>query len=180
MDENITVSDPYEIANGFNNFFINAGPSLAANIPFCEGNVCDYLCDKQANSMYLTPISELEVLNVVKSLSNKTSMDHNGISMDIIKKVISNIAKPFTYICNKSFLDGCFPDSMKIARVIPIYKSGEKYRYTTYKLVSLLSQFSKILEKLFESRLTNFIEKKMKFFIIVNVDLEVTDLQQWH
>ena len=159
VDENKVVTDPYEIANGFNHFFINVGPSLAANIPLCEGNICDYLGEKQANSMYLTPISDSEVLNVVKSLSKKTSLDHNGISMEIIKKVIPNIVKPFAYFCNKSFLDGYFPDSMKIARVIPIYKSGEKCRYTNYRPVSLLSQFSKILEKLFETRFTNFIEK---------------------
>lgn len=177
MDENRIVTDPYEIANGFNHFFINVGPSLAANIPLCESNICDYLGEKQANSVYLTPISDSEVLNV-KSLSKKTSLDQNGISMEIIKKVISDIVKPFAYICKKSFLDGYFPDSMKIARVIPIYKSGEKCRYTNYRPVSLISKFLKILEKLFETRFSNFIEKKMKFLVIVNMDLEVTDQQR--
>lgn len=43
VDENRTVSDPYEIANGFNKFINNTGSSLAANIPLCEGNICDYL-----------------------------------------------------------------------------------------------------------------------------------------
>lgn len=62
VDENRIVTDTYEIANGFNRFFINVGLSLAANVPLCEGNICDYLGENQANSMYLRPISDSKVL----------------------------------------------------------------------------------------------------------------------
>ena len=48
---------------------------------------------------------------------------------------------------------------MKIAKVIPLYKSGNKHHFTNYRPVSLLPQFSKILEKLFNNRLDNFIDK---------------------
>ena len=48
---------------------------------------------------------------------------------------------------------------MKIARVIPIFKGGEKNVFTNYRPVSLLPQFSKILEKLFDKRLESFINK---------------------
>ena len=48
---------------------------------------------------------------------------------------------------------------MKIAEVIPLYKSGNKHHFTNYRPVSLLPQFSKILEKLFNNRLDNFIDK---------------------
>ena len=47
---------------------------------------------------------------------------------------------------------------MKIAKVIPLYKTGDKHHYTNYRPVSLLSQFSKILEKVFTKRLHNFME----------------------
>ena len=67
--------------------------------------------------------------------------------MEIIKHVISNIAKPLCYIGNKSFLDRTFPDKMKIAKVIPIYKSGDKNLICNHRPISSLSQFSKILEK---------------------------------
>ena len=52
-----------------------------------------------------------------------------------------------------------FPNDMKIARVIPLYKAGEKYLFTNYRPVSLLPQFSKILEKIYYSRLHKFISK---------------------
>lgn len=69
------------------------------------------------------------------------------------------ILKPFPYICNLSFQTGLFPDRMKIAKVIPLYKSGNKHHFTNYRPVSLLPQFSTILEKLFNNRLEEFIDK---------------------
>ena len=48
---------------------------------------------------------------------------------------------------------------MKVAKVIPLYKSGDSHIFNNYRPISLLSQFSKILEKLFVTRLDNFIDK---------------------
>ena len=78
--------------------------------------------------------------------------------MSLIKEIFKFICKPFTDICNKSFLNGVFPDKMKIAKVIPLFKSGENDTFTNYRPVSLLPQFSKILEKLFNNRLEKFLE----------------------
>ena len=52
-----------------------------------------------------------------------------------------------------------FPDVIKIARVIPLFKPGDKHVFTNYRPVLLLPQFFKILEKLFNNRLDSFIEK---------------------
>ena len=51
---------------------------------------------------------------------------------------------------------GIFPDELKIARVIPLYKSGDKSDITNYRPISLLPVLSKIFEKLIHSRLTKF------------------------
>ena len=48
---------------------------------------------------------------------------------------------------------------MKVAKVVPLFKSGEKNVFTNYRPVSLLPQFSKILEKIFNNKLDSFIEK---------------------
>jgi len=79
--------------------------------------------------------------------------------MALIKEVIHCIIKPFTYICNRSFLTGIFPDNMKIAEVLPVYKSGDKQTLTNDIPISLLPQFSKILQKLSISRLDSFLNK---------------------
>ena len=79
--------------------------------------------------------------------------------MEILKQVIPNIIMPLTYICNKSFLEGCFPDSMKISRIVPIFKAGDKNTLNNYRPISILPQFSEVLGKLFQNRLLNFVEK---------------------
>ena len=109
--------------------------------------------------MFLTATTEEEITKVVSQFESKNSTDSSDISMNVVKKVFMSVCKPFTDICNKSFVNGVFPDKMKIAKVKPLYKSGEKDLFTNYRPVSLLSQFSKILEKLFNNRLDDFLEK---------------------
>lgn len=65
--------------------------------------------------------------------------------MKIVKNVIEEISKPLTYIFNLSFQTDQFPTKMKTAKVIPLYKSGDKDLFTNYRPVSILPQFSKIL-----------------------------------
>ena len=79
--------------------------------------------------------------------------------MEILRQVIPNIAKPLTYICNKSFIEGCFPDSMRISRIVHIFKARDKNTLNIYGPISMLPQFSKVLEELFENRLLNLVEK---------------------
>ena len=98
-------------------------------------------------------------MDVIKSFANKTSTDYNGMNMFILKKITKFIVHPFLHVCNISFPKGVFPDALKIARVIPLFKSGDKHVFTNYRPVSLLPQFSKILEKIFNNRLDSFIEK---------------------
>jgi hypothetical protein len=161
IDNNNIKTDKIDIANGFNKFFTSIGPDLAKQIDVNveKSNIVETMKKHITNSMFLASIEEHEVIDILNNFKNKKSTDHNGISMDILKKTFSAVVKPFTYICNLSFKSGIFPDEMKTAKVVPIYKSEEKEYFTNYRPVSLLSQFSKILEKLFDNRLTQFIEK---------------------
>ena len=111
------------------------------------------------DSIFLTGITEFEVLKTVKNFKKKKSNDPHGLSMEILMQVIPNIVKPLTYICNKSFLEGCFPDRMKISRIVPIFKAGDNSSLNNYRPISILSQFSKLLEKLFQNILLSFVEK---------------------
>ena len=76
----------------------------------------------------------------------------------MVKNINEYVAKPLTHIYNQSLLTGVFPN-MNTAKVIPIYKAGDRHILTNYRPVSLLSQFSKILEQIFYTRLDNFITK---------------------
>ena len=55
-----------------------------------------------------------------------------------------------------SFEKGIVPSQLKIAKVIPIHKSGDKGCMDNYRPISLLSTFSKLIEKIVSNRLTQF------------------------
>ena len=86
--------------------------------------------------------------------------------MCLIKKLIPYIVVPLKHLFNLSLLNGVFPNSMTIARVIPLFKSGTTKEFSNYRPISLLPQFSKILEKMYHSRLMAFIDSNQILYKI--------------
>ena len=106
----------------------------------------------------MNPVTDVEIVQFVAKVKPKKSKGHDELDMCLIKKLIPYIVVPLKHIFNFSLLNGVFPDSMKIAHVIPIFKSGNTKEFSNYRPISLLPQFSKILEKMYHSRLMAFIE----------------------
>ena len=79
--------------------------------------------------------------------------------MMLVKSVICCVKVPLASIFNKSLQNGVFPDRMKKAKVIHLFKGGDQQEVSNYRPVSILPQFSKILEKIFYNRLVKFISK---------------------
>ena len=77
-----------------------------------------------------------------------------------MKSIGHSIAYPISVIINKSIQTGIVPDSMKIAKVIPIYKAKEKDNFSNYRPISLLTSMSKITEKIIHKRKSIWISKK--------------------
>ena len=77
--------------------------------------------------------------------------------LPLLKESINNIINPITYIINRSFECGVVPDEMKIAKVIPIFKSSDRNSITNYRPISLLTSFSKLLEKLMYDKMISFL-----------------------
>ena len=57
------------------------------------------------------------------------------------------IYSPLTYVINLSLKQSIFPDSLKVAKVIPIFKQGSRSLCTNYWPISVLSALSKIFER---------------------------------
>jgi hypothetical protein len=79
--------------------------------------------------------------------------------MFAVKESIDLIIEPLTHIINLSISSGIVPDLMKIARVIPLFKSGDHRLVQNYRPVSVLPIFSKLLERIVYNRITNYINK---------------------
>jgi hypothetical protein len=67
------------------------------------------------------------------------------------------IASPFTHIINLSISSGIVPDLMKIARVVPLFKSGDHRLFQNYRPISIIPIFAKLLERVVHKRILDYI-----------------------
>ena len=155
--DGIILNSPDDIVECFNDYFVNVGPKLANVIPTTAKQFSSYLSNSPMNSLSLFLTDSHEVINVVNCLNNKTSYGVDDIPVIIVKKCISAIANPMAALINCSFRTGRFPDSLKIAKICPIFKSGCENEFSNYRPISILPSFSKIYEKIAYNRLENFV-----------------------
>ena len=92
--------------------------------------------------------------------------------------IINEIATVLSHIFNRSLLTGIVPSQLKIAKVNPIFKSGDNQVFSNYRPISILPSISKILEKIMYNRLFDFVTK-MKFLVLINMVLGLTDQLTW-
>ena len=151
------VSNKKEIANGFNEFFTNIGKNLADSI--LETGMCytRHLQNNNNRSFFMSPVTPDEIISIVKTLKPKTSKGHDEISTKLIKDSIHHIAIPLAHVINLSISSGTVPSQMKIARIIPIFKSGNAQLFNNYRPISILPSFSKILEKVMFKQVSKFL-----------------------
>lgn len=147
------------LANQFNNFFANVGADLAATIPNVN---CNKNCSKYDNCndllFELTPVSEEDVLKAIQGMSNKKSTGVDNISILMIKMAVPTIVPSLTHICNRSLSERTFPTKWKRSKIIPIHKSGNKKSANNYRPISILPSVSKILERLVQVQLTDYLK----------------------
>ena len=64
------------------------------------------------------------------------------------------------HIFKVSIKQGIFPDSLKITKITPIFKSGAKDNASNYRPISILPVFSKVLERIMYNRVYNHLNSK--------------------
>jgi hypothetical protein len=90
------------------------------------------------NSIFLFPVTEQEIDDIIHNLKAKKSCGWDEISMWIIKKCKSSLISPLNKLINKCFEVGIFPDCLKIAIVKPLLKKGNKCEVSNYRPISLI------------------------------------------
>ena len=83
----------------------------------------------------------------------------DGVNIADIKSNIETLAKPLSHVINLSISTGIVPNNVKLAKVIPIYKSDCHCKFSNYRPISILPVFSKVFEKVIYDRLIYFIDK---------------------
>lgn len=154
---NNKITDKVHIAKAMNNFFCEVGNKLSANI-VKPTNVELKLPDMKPNSIFIEPTSTSEIINIINALKLKNG-GVDKINAKTLKVIRNYIAEPLTHIVNTCIEKAIWPDALKKAEIVPIYKSGEKHNITNYRPISLISNVAKIFERIIYNRIYNFVEK---------------------
>ena len=127
---NRKVSDAVEVANIFNDYFTNVGSNLAEHI-ISDRNPLSYVSHNH-HTLFIPNIEEIEIKNIISNLKN-TAAGHDDLPGSIMKECADFYITPLTYSINLSISQGHFPSELKLAKVIPIYKSGDKQIIENYR-----------------------------------------------
>lgn len=168
LEPQVLVKDAKSIAKEFNTFFISVISKIQSdinlNVQFDSDEFKQFFPTTGiSESFYFVPTDANEISNTIKCLSSNKSPGIDGISAFTLKAISDHISPVLTYIFNFSFEQGEFPQSLKTAVVVPLFKKGDTTNLNNYRPISLLSCFSKILEKIVKKRILNFLNKHTVF-----------------
>ena len=155
-------SEPDSAVAAVNKFFANVGKRLAAKIksqPAFSHELSVSQSQSQLNSMVILEVSENDVEKIITNLRTECATGWDGISTKVLKLSYQSLTTPITHICNLAITTGTFPDNFKKALVHPVYKAGNRDDVNNYRPISVLTSLSKILEKIINNSLVQFLEK---------------------
>jgi len=158
--DDVIINGPKEIADVFNEFYINVGPSLASKISY--SSTITFTKNVISDTMQISHVSEPDVLKMICDLSNKLASP-NRINNILLKSVSQHVVQILTKLINLSFTQGVFPSRCKITKVKPLFKSGDASEVGNYRPVSILSASSRVIEKAMMTKLLQYLNK-IKFF----------------
>ena len=163
---NESINDPLEICNHLNNYFVNVGKEVSESIKLdgSEKSFDMYLGNPHINSFYATPVDKYEVEKLIDNLKENKAYGFDNIHPKFLKVSKEIISEPLAYIINKSITEGIVPDNLKIAKIIPLFKSGDATSPNNYRPVSILPVISKIFEKAMYKRLIKYLDSNNFFY----------------
>ncbi len=98
------------MAEEFNKFFTNIGKKISKSITPTVRTAESYLTlNENVPDLELNTINISQIVNIVRAMDSKTSLDSDGISTKLLKKIIYEIGTPLTHIFNLSITTGIFP-----------------------------------------------------------------------
>ena len=156
---NTLTSDPKTIADAFGHFFSGVPGDIVAAIPPSTLDGLRHI-ERLNESPYFYQCTPNEILKIIASL--KRSND-NCLAMKIIKIGVDYFSPIICDLINLCVNVSTYPDTLKIAQIVPVHKSGPKDVVSNYRPISILGTLNKIFEKVIYCRLNSFFETKLLF-----------------
>ena len=152
-------TDSKDIANSLNNHFVGIAKKLADKLPASNLNYMTYMGKENKSSMYLRKIELSEIIEIIKNIILKKAMGYDKIPPKIIKWAPEVFAPILLVIFNKCFDLGHYPDILKVGKVSPLFKKGEKNDNDNYRPITVLTQVNQIFERLIAKRVQSFFDR---------------------
>ena len=159
-----TTSAPSDMSNIFNNFFTTVADKITCKIPRIPKSPLDYLLNRNPDPFFLSPVTSEELLDLINLLDSSKSVGPNSIPIKLLKITGSSLSPYLASLVNNSSQTGIFPNKLKVAKVISLFKKGSPELPSNYRPISLLPIFSKLFEKLMYKRLYRFLEVHNIFY----------------
>ena len=164
-DENgCPIVDPEAIANRFNDHFTSVHEKLHSGQTsgICNTDLLkDYVNQKVPieSEFSISLVDEFFIQNQLQNLNVNKATGIDNISAKYLKIAAPAITKPLTKILNLSIQNGTFPDSLKKAKVTPIYKRGSKTDVNNFRPISVLPILNSIYERHVSSCMTTYLDE---------------------
>ena len=155
-DNNLDMNGE-SVSSLFSDYFANIANQLVPDTAPITTDFRSYLSNRNNKSFFMNPIIESEIETAISQLKNSSTL--LSISSAVLENIKSTISPHLTNIYNLCINQGYFPNELKIGRITPVHKKGCKYSVSNYRPICSLSPFSRILEKIVNNRMLEFIEK---------------------
>ena len=120
LDNGDTITNPYDIANTFNNYFVSIDETTKKSIKYLHR----HLSNENDSTIFLQPTDKEEIANLLSSLNSSKVSDPNSILYRILFPLKNGISKQLTNLFNLSFMESVFPSVIKTAKVGPVFKNN--------------------------------------------------------
>lgn len=151
------ISDSREIADSFNYYFSQVGKKLAEKIK--RPSIAIKSTQKNINSLFISPTNLEEVKLVVNNLKSRKAPGFDNLTAEVLKEISHEISPCLVFLINRIIETGEYPIIFKKVLIKPLYKAGDKLNVTNYRPIALITNFSKIMEKILKIRLSSYLEK---------------------
>ena len=120
--EDKKLTDPIEIAEGFNKFFAEIGPRLSENIEDIDTSFDKFVNQSISGNFSFQQISPSLVSSHLRKLCIRKATGLDTVSARPLRECFDLISDSLALIFNRSIETSIFPDEWKSARITPLYK----------------------------------------------------------
>ena len=118
--------DDYIIANHFNSFFTSVAGKILKNIPKAKKTFNSFLTKSNTKILFLSSTTLAKVASILKTFNLNKAIGPNSLSNEILMDLKSEISEPLSNLIYLSLNTGVFPNSLKLAKVIPVFKKSNQ------------------------------------------------------